>query len=136
MFPMPRVVYSMASDGVIFKVFAYVMPKLKTPVVAAAATGFFSAVLALLFNLNELINMMSIGTLLAYAMVSACNLVLRYRPFEFEKKDEFSGQKRTLTTFIFGYSDERILRRLFLPASKKCNRGTSQVVNVITITNG
>jgi cationic amino acid transporter 3 len=77
MFPMPRVVYSMASDGLILKIFSYIMPKLKTPVFAAAATGLFSALLSLLFNLDQLIEMMSIGTLMAYAMVSGCALILR-----------------------------------------------------------
>ncbi len=64
MFPMPRVVYSMSLDGLIFKCLSYVSPKLKTPVFAAASTGFLSALLTLLFDLNQLIDMMSIGTLM------------------------------------------------------------------------
>ena len=39
MFPMPRVVYSLASDGLIFKWLSYVMPRLKTPVTAAVFSG-------------------------------------------------------------------------------------------------
>jgi len=39
MFPMPRVVYSLASDGLIFKQLSYVMPKLKTPVAASISSG-------------------------------------------------------------------------------------------------
>ena len=31
MFPMPRVVYSMASDGLLFKWLAWITPKFKTP---------------------------------------------------------------------------------------------------------
>lgn len=48
MFPMPRVVYSLASDGLIFKRLAYILPKLKTPVAAAISSG----LLAGIFNLN------------------------------------------------------------------------------------
>lgn len=39
MFPMPRIVYTMACDGLIFKPFAAVLPKLKTPWVASLVTG-------------------------------------------------------------------------------------------------
>ena len=74
---MPRVVYSMANDGLVFKIFAKVMPKFKTPYVACIFTGLFSGILVLIFDLNQLINLMSLGTLMAYALVSACCLVLR-----------------------------------------------------------
>ncbi len=57
MFPMPRIVYSMADDGLIFKFFAMVLPKLKTPYVASIVTGLFAAILASVFNLEELVEM-------------------------------------------------------------------------------
>ena len=39
MFPMPRIVYAMATDGVIFKSLGKILPKLKTPYVASIVTG-------------------------------------------------------------------------------------------------
>ena len=42
MFPMPRVVYSLASDGLIFKFLGYVLPRFKTPVAAAISSGLFA----------------------------------------------------------------------------------------------
>jgi amino acid transporter len=42
MFPMPRVAYSLASDGLIFKFLAFVSPRFKTPFVAAITTGLFA----------------------------------------------------------------------------------------------
>uniref|UniRef100_A0A3Q0SSK7 Solute carrier family 7 member 14b n=1 Tax=Amphilophus citrinellus TaxID=61819 RepID=A0A3Q0SSK7_AMPCI len=65
LFPMPRVIYAMARDGLLF---------------SFDMTWSLAAVLALLVSLRDLIEMMSIGTLLAYTLVSVCVLLLRYQP--------------------------------------------------------
>ncbi|XP_068760832.1 cationic amino acid transporter 2-like [Montipora capricornis] len=78
--PLPRMLYSMGSDGIIFKFLAKVNPKTGTPVIASVGSGIFSALLAFIFNLRDLVDMMSLGTLMAYTIVAVCVLVLRYRP--------------------------------------------------------
>ncbi|XP_038076705.1 probable cationic amino acid transporter [Patiria miniata] len=80
LFPMPRVIYAMSTDGLLFRFLARVNKITQTPAVATVIGGFLAAILALMVSLADLIEMMSIGTLLAYTLVSMCVLILRYQP--------------------------------------------------------
>lgn len=78
MFPLPRVIYAMASDGLIFSIMGQIHPRFKTPFWGTLIAGTLTGLLAAIFNLSQLVSMMSIGTLLAYSMVAACVLLLRF----------------------------------------------------------
>lgn len=79
MFPMPRIIYAMAEDGLIFKFLSYVNPKFKTPITATLLSSFIAALMSAVFNVDQLAEMMSIGTLLAYTLVAISVLILRYK---------------------------------------------------------
>ena len=82
-----RVFYAMSRDGLIGKFFGRVHPRFQTPYLGTIFVGAIAALLAGLLPLQVLGDLVSMGTLLAFATVCIGVLVLRYtkpdlpRPF-------------------------------------------------------
>ena len=74
-----RVFYSMSRDGLLPAVFSKIHPKFRTPYLITLVTGVVVAIIAGLFPIVVLGEMVNIGTLLAFAIVSASVIVLRVR---------------------------------------------------------
>jgi basic amino acid/polyamine antiporter, APA family len=74
-----RIFYVMARDKMLPDAVAYVNPRFKTPVRTTMLTGFAVAVLTLIVPLNQLLNLVNIGTLIAFTVVCGGVMYLRKR---------------------------------------------------------
>ncbi|XP_028324816.1 cationic amino acid transporter 2-like [Gouania willdenowi] len=115
MFPMARVLFAMARDGLLFKKLCYISVR-HTPVVATLSSGAAAAVMVLLLDLKALVDMTSIGFIFAHTLVAVCILILRYK--------EDPGFEDTSEPFT--------VTGLLKPPSRPTKR-TSKNVNVIII---
>jgi len=83
----PRIFFAMARDGLLPPWAAKISATRRVPYITTIVTGVFVALWALIGDANETYNLTNIGTLFAFALVSAGVLVLRFtdparpRPF-------------------------------------------------------
>ena len=77
MYGQTRILYAMSRDGLLPKVFQRVNPKTQSPDTNTYIVAAFIALLAAFVPLDTLINLTSMGTLIAFAIVSLGVIVLR-----------------------------------------------------------
>src|SRR5881409_1751357 len=74
-----RVFYSMARDGLLPPVINKIHPKFQTPYITSIVTGIVVAFFAAILPIRDAASLVSIGTLLAFVIVSIGVIVLRVR---------------------------------------------------------
>ncbi|MFD2722081.1 amino acid permease [Hymenobacter monticola] len=75
----PRIWLTMSRDGLLPSVFSRIHPRFHTPSFSTIVTGFFVAVPALVLNMDLVVDLTSIGTLFAFALV--CGGILIIDPY-------------------------------------------------------
>jgi APA family basic amino acid/polyamine antiporter len=81
----PRIFYTMSKDGLLPPIFSAVHPKFRTPWIAQILTGAVAMLIAGLFPIGLLGELVSIGTLLAFAIVCTGVFVLRFTDPQIER---------------------------------------------------
>ncbi|GBL76199.1 Cationic amino acid transporter 4 [Araneus ventricosus] len=87
LFALTRIIYVMADDGLLFPFCSVVNSRTKIPLGAMYTFASFSAIMSLILDVNTLVELMSIGTIFAYLVVSASVIILRYKPDSEAKGD-------------------------------------------------
>mmetsp|Transcript_18913 Transcript_18913/g.41110 ORF Transcript_18913/g.41110 Transcript_18913/m.41110 type:complete len:745 (-) Transcript_18913:97-2331(-) len=76
----PRIFFSMAQDGLLFKIYGRVNSETGVPTTGTIITGITTAFVACFIDLESLANTISLGTLQVFTFVNAGVIVLRMTP--------------------------------------------------------
>ncbi len=100
-----RILYAMARDGLVSKRFAMVNPRTSTPVTNTVIVMIVTGILAAVVPLDKLADMVSIGTLTAFIVVSIGVIVLRVREPDLPRAFKVPGYPVTpvLSVLACGY---------------------------------
>lgn len=114
-FPLPRLLYSMASDGLFIRCFARLSKGNKSPVIATVISAIIIATLSAILDLEQLVLMMCIGTLCTYTIVAACVVLLRY------SSNNMPEVNMNIMKHMIGCGDRKPTRR------------TKQIINIAMV---
>ena len=99
-----RLIYAMANDGLLFQCLAKISNRTQVPSGATLIFGISAGALVLFLDLSDLVEMLSIGTLMAYTAVSLAVLLERYRPpspeFQNDVEEDDTTDDETVTCCV------------------------------------
>uniref|UniRef100_A0A4W2I0G6 Cationic amino acid transporter 3-like n=1 Tax=Bos indicus x Bos taurus TaxID=30522 RepID=A0A4W2I0G6_BOBOX len=135
MFRMPPLIYMMAKDGLLFRILTRIHVRTGTRVVAIMSAGNLTGVMALLFKLTDLVDLVSVGTLLINSLVAFSVLVLRYQPDQNLSKNENTEEEIEMPDLDEHPLDSEpearnsnVLKSLWFPISTIPTRKSGQIV--------
>ncbi|EDO41863.1 predicted protein [Nematostella vectensis] len=92
LFSGPRILYAMSRDGLMIKFFNKISYATQVPVRGVLFCGLTAASVSLFVNTSNLVEMLSIGTMLAYIAIAISVLLERHKPAE-PREHEFLSRK-------------------------------------------
>ncbi|DAA19415.1 TPA: solute carrier family 7 (cationic amino acid transporter, y+ system), member 3-like [Bos taurus] len=135
MFRTPPLIYTMAEDGLLFRVLTRIHVRTGTRVMAIMSAGNLTGLMALLFTFTNLVDLVSVGTLLVYSLVAFSILVLRYQPDQNLSKNENTEEEIEMPVPDEHPLDSEpearnsnILKSLWFPISTIPTRKSGQIV--------
>nr|XP_054769008.1 cationic amino acid transporter 2-like [Lytechinus pictus] len=107
MFALPRFLYSMAEDGMIFKFLGEVHSRFQTPFYACLTSGIIAGIITLVIDLQSLVNVVVMGALVPFLTVAACVIILRYEPDMSAPASSHTFLFPQIDGYTMGYADAR-----------------------------
>ncbi|ELR45581.1 hypothetical protein M91_20596, partial [Bos mutus] len=134
-FKMPTLIYTMAEDGLLFRVLTRIHVCTGIHVLAMMSAANLAGIMALLFRFTDLVDLVSVGTLLIYSLVAFSILVLRYQPDQNLRKNENTEEEIEMPVPDEHPLDSEpearnsnILKSLWFPISTIPTRKSGQIV--------
>ncbi|XP_055409512.1 cationic amino acid transporter 3-like [Bubalus kerabau] len=123
---------AMAKDGLLFRGLAQIHTRTGTPVRAIMSSGSFAAIMVLLLDLGDIMELMLPGIMLAYTLSTFSVLVLRYQPdlnenAEDEIEMEPNAEEHPLNS-VPEAGTSNILKTLWFPTSTTPTQKSGQIV--------
>ncbi|KAI4534936.1 hypothetical protein MG293_015796 [Ovis ammon polii] len=136
MFVLSRLICAMAGDGLLFRGLGWIHAGTHRPIMAILASGTLAAIIALPFELRDIVEFMLIGIMLAYTFVAFSVLVLRYQAdqnFSTSKKTEEETEmgpviEESASGSIPEAGMSNFLKSLWFPASTIPTQKSGQIV--------
>ncbi|XP_032203398.1 cationic amino acid transporter 3-like [Mustela erminea] len=135
MFPIRWVIYMMAEDGLLFPVLARMEIGTYISIVSTVIFIIILAIMVFFFELTDLVDLRSVGTLASYSLVAFCVLIVRYQPERRKKENEEelqeeNGRKELEVQEETAPAEKLTLRRLFFPGSPTPTPLSGRIVHV------
>nr|XP_026693323.1 cationic amino acid transporter 4-like [Ciona intestinalis] len=92
----PRYLFAMARDGLLWPIFHKVNERTKVPVFGTIVCGSLVILLDIFFSVSQLVEFLAIGQLFACTFVSICVIRLRYEPYENQRLSNFEEENLLL----------------------------------------